>query len=128
MKKLIFTSLLVGALAVTSFAQNGTPLTKEEKAAQKAKKEADLTSALIETGLTADQQTAVRETLEEAEEKNKEIKKNDALTDAEKTAKKDEVNSAKNDKLKQIMGAEKFKVWSAIRKKQKEATAAPATN
>ncbi|MES2431858.1 MAG: hypothetical protein V4556_13070 [Bacteroidota bacterium] len=123
MKKLITTTLFIGAFAISAFAQSG--LTKEEKAAQKIKKEADLVSALTETGLTADQQNLVRLTLKEAEDKSKEIKTDDALTEDEKAAKKEEVNSAKNDKLKQIMGAEKFKTWSAIRKKQKEAT--PAT-
>ena len=124
MKKLIIISLFMGAFAISSIAQTGStsaPLTKEEKAAKKAKKEADLTAALTETGLTTDQQTLVRSTLTGAEEKNKEIKNDDALTDAEKAAKKEEVDSAKNDKLKQIMGADKFKVWNAVRKKQKEA-------
>ncbi len=129
MKKLIFTSLFLGAITLSTLAQggNGAPLTKAEKAAQKEKKEADLVAALTETGLTADQQTLVRMTLKDAEEKGKEIKNDDALTQAEKDAKKEEVNSAKNDKLKQIMGADKFKTWSAIRKRQKEATAGAVT-
>ncbi len=124
MKKLIIASLFIGAIAISNTAVAQSGLTKEEKAAQKAKKEADLTAALTETGLTADQETLVRATLKEAEEKGKEIKNNDALTDDEKAAKKEEVNNAKNDKLKQIMGADKFKTWNAIRKKQKEATTA----
>lgn len=124
MKKLIIASLFIGAIVISNTAVAQSGLTKEEKAAQKAKKEADLTAALTETGLTADQQTLVRATLKEAEEKGKEIKNDDALTDDEKAAKKEEVNSAKNDKLKQIMGADKFKIWNAIRKKQKEATTA----
>jgi len=113
--------MFIGAIAVGAVAQNGANLTKEEKAAQKVKKEADLTAALNETGLTNAQQNEVRETIKEADEKSKEIKNDDDLTDDEKAAKKEEVTNAKNDKLKQIMGADKFKVWNAIRKKQKEA-------
>ena len=126
MKKLIIACLFIGAIVIgnTAVAQSG--LTKEEKAAQKAKKEADLTAALTETGLTTAQQNEVRATIKEADEKSKEIKNDDALTDAEKAAKKEEVTSAKNDKLKQIMGADKFKTWNAVRKKQKEANAATA--
>ncbi|UEG49113.1 hypothetical protein LK994_10770 [Ferruginibacter lapsinanis] len=125
MKKLIITCLFMSAFAFVSFAQNNPPKTKEQKAAEKAKKEADLVAAFTELGLPADQQTLVRMTLTDAEQKGKDIKNDDALTEAEKAAKKDEVNSAKNEKLKQIMGAEKFKQWSAIRKKQKEATQPP---
>lgn len=128
MKKLIIACLFMGAFTVVSFAQNNPPKTKEQKAAEKAKKEADLVAAFTELGLTPNQQDEVRATLTDAEQKGKDIKNDDALSDAEKAAKKEEVNSAKNEKLKQIMGADKFKLWSAIRKKQKEATPPPASN
>ena len=128
MKKLIITALFMGAFAFASFAQNNPTLTKEEKAAAKVKKEADLVAAFTELGLTANQQEEVRATLTDAEQKGKDIKNDDALNDTEKAAKKEEVNSAKNEKLKQIMGADKFKLWSAIRKRQKEGTPPPAAN
>lgn len=128
MKKLIIACLFMGAFTVVSFAQNNPPKTKEQKAADKAKKEADLVAAFTELGLTPNQQDEVRATLTDAEQKGKDIKNDDALSDTEKAAKKEEVNSAKNEKLKQIMGADKFKLWSAIRKKQKEGTPPPAAN
>ncbi len=121
MKKLFLVSLFAFAICTVSFAQEpGRPMTKEEKAAAKAKKEQELTEALEGAGLTKDQQKQVRDVLEDAAEKGKEIKNDPKLSEEEKAAKKEAINSAKNDKLKEIMGADKYKIWNQIRKKQKE--------
>jgi len=123
MKKLLLTALFAGTLAFISFAQDTQdkkPTTKDEKAAMKAKREQDLTNALTQTGLTAEQQTKVREVLSDADQKSKDLKKDATLTEDQKVAKKEELNDAKNEKLKTIMGADKFKVWKSIKKKQSE--------
>ncbi len=121
MKKLFLATLFVGAFAMFSFAQESNKLlTKEEKAAVKAKKEQDLVEALEGAGLTKDQQKQVRDVLDDAAEKGKELKNDPKLTDEEKAAKKEAINSEKNDKLKAIMGADKYKIWNQIRKAQKE--------
>ena len=128
MKKLFLTALFAGTIAIFSFAQGapeGKMLTKEERAAMKAKREQDLTNALTQTGLTADQQTQVREVLTDAGQKSKELKNDATLTEDQKAAKKEELNAAKNEKLKTIMGADKFKVWSSIMKKQREQNTTP---
>jgi predicted nucleic acid-binding Zn-ribbon protein len=127
MKKLFITALFAFTIGTLTFAQGDVKkqMTKEEKAAAKAKKEKDLNDALTQTGLTNDQQSQVKDVLTDAEQKNKDLKNDAKLTDEEKAAKKEEINAAKNDKLKAIMGADKFKVWSQIRKKQKEQTPPP---
>lgn len=134
MKKLFTTALTLGIFTIAAHAQtepqkatpplppNAKEYTKEEKAAMKAKKEEDLAASFKQANLTDDQIKQAREVLKEAESKSNELKKNPALSDEEKASKKEEINTAKNNRLKEIMG-DKFKEWQAIRKKQKEEAA-----
>jgi hypothetical protein len=95
--------------------------TKEEKQKMKEKQEADLASAFKEIGLTDEQVSKIKAASDEAGEKNKAIRADQALTDEQKKEKMKEVNDAKNAKIKEVMGEEKYKQFNAIRKKQKEA-------
>ncbi|UAY52760.1 hypothetical protein [Ferruginibacter albus] len=122
MKKLLLTAIAITTLSIVTHAQDAPSngMSKEQKAQMKAKKEQDLNDAIKELGLTDDQATQVKTVLQDAMQKSKAIKDDTSLSDADKATKKDEINNEKNDKLKQIMGADKFKQWSAIRKRQKD--------
>jgi hypothetical protein len=129
MKKgfLIICSLFVFAVAsnaqaTATSAETKTP-TKEEKQKMKEKQEADLAAAFKAAGLTDDQIKQCKAANQEASELSKPIKANTALSDDEKKAKLKEISDAKNAKLKEIMG-DKYKAYTAERKKQKEAAAA----
>jgi len=76
---------------------------------------------LKEVGLSEDQIQQVKLVNTEAGKKSSEIKKHDSLSDEAKKEKNKEVNAEKTKKLKEIMGADKFKQFNDIRKKQKEA-------
>jgi helix-turn-helix protein len=124
MKKVLFIlcSLFVFATvtnAQTADEQKAAP-TKEEKQKMKEKQEADFAAAFKAAGLTDDQIKQAKAAMQEASEKGKEIKKDAALSEDEKKAKLKEISDAKNAKLKEIMG-DKYKAYSAERKKQKEA-------
>lgn len=128
MKKLLFTTLFALGIASFSFAQTGDtkPMTKEEKAAAKAKTEKDLADSFKEAGFSKEEQNKVRAILEDASEKGKELKNDTTLSDEEKAAKKEAINQEKNAKIKEVIGADKYKLWKSIQKKQKEAAGAPA--
>jgi hypothetical protein len=96
-------------------------LTKEEKALLKAKQEADLNEALKEAGLDEKQAATAKEILADASKKSNDLKANTALSETEKEDAKKLLNDDKNAKLKAIMGADKFKAYSTIRKNQKAA-------
>lgn len=124
MKKLLFTALFALGVISFSFAQTGgQPMTKEQKAAAKIKKEQDLADSFKEAGFTKAEENKVRAILDDANEKSKELKTDDTLSEDEKAAKKEEINQEKNAKIKEVIGAEKNKLWNSIRKKQKEAAA-----
>lgn len=127
MKKLVFTTIVVACFSAMSFAQAPATapakaeMTKEEKKAMKAKQESDQQEALTGAGLTADQIKSANEIIAESGKKSKELKENDKLTAEEKDTAKKAINEEKNAKLKELMGADKYKAYTAIRKKQKEA-------
>ncbi len=133
MKKTILSAVLLLTIT-TSFSQSvdttsksAAPkkeLSKEEKAAMKAKQEAELNEALTQAGLTDEQIAKVKTTLSDAGKRSTELKNNSSMSDADKTAAKNKINDEKNAALKEIMGEEKYKKYSAIRKKQKEAATA----
>ena len=125
MKKAFFFAIAIAALTITANAQTATDapktqLTKEEKAKIKTQKEQDLTDALNQLGLTDDQKKQVRETLEGAAKKSSELKNNTSLSEEAKAEEKKKNNDEKNEKLKAIMGKEKYSQWNAIRKQQSE--------
>ncbi len=129
MKKIIAVLLFTGLFATVTNAQTAAPasavakpeMRKEEKAKQKIKQEEEMAAALKEVGLSEDQIQQVKLVNTEAGKKSSEIKKDDSLSDEAKKEKNKEVNAEKTKKLKEIMGADKFKQFNDIRKKQKEA-------
>ncbi len=122
MKKIILTAIAFNIFTLATQAQ--TPVdskpTKEEKAAAKARQEQQLNETLQQLGLNDDQATQVKNALNDAAQKSSALKKDTTLTDDQKAAKKTEIDTEKNDKLKQIMGADKYRQWNALRKKNKE--------
>ena len=98
-------------------------LTKEEKQKMKEKQEADINAAFKEIGLTDEQIQQVKTVMDEASKKNNELRKNETLTDEQKKEQMKANNDEKNQRMKEIMGEDKYKQFNAIRKKQKEAAA-----
>jgi len=131
MKKIITIAFASGLFTLAANAQNvpapakeQAPMSKEDKEKMKVKQEAELVAAFKEAGLTDEQQKQVREAMEASKQKNNLIKKDDALKAEEKEAKLKASNDEKNEQLKTIMGADKYKLFNAARKKQKEQDAA----
>jgi hypothetical protein len=129
MKKIIIL-LLMFAGVQTVFAQTGTPkteMTKAEKDAAKAKKEADQAAAFKELQLTDTQITKIKEVLAEAGKKGSALRDHKALSDAEKEAARKLINDEKNEQIKTVMGEEKYRQYNAIKKRQKEEAEAAKT-
>ena len=128
MKKVFVTLMLLAGLYFAANAQQPEKpqLSKEEKAKLKQKQEDELNAAFKEVGLTEEQIKQYKEVTAEANKKSNAVKADATLTDEQKEVKRKEINSEKNDKLKEIMGADKYKQFNAIRKKQKEAAAVVA--
>lgn len=140
MKKLFVSMLAIAAMTTITQAQELKPdataqqpvkkeMTKAEKEAMKAKKEADLVEAFKRADLSEEQQKKAREAMDEASAKNKEVRADAKLAEEAKQAKIKENNDAKNDRLKEIMGDVKYKAFKQAQKAQKEMAtlqAAPA--
>lgn len=99
-------------------------LSKEEKAALKAKQEAEVNEAYKQAELSDEQIAKVKAVVTDAGKKSTELKNNTSMSDADKVVAKNKINEEKNNALKEIMGEDKFKKYNAVRKKQKEAAAA----
>ena len=97
---------------------------KEDKAAAKAKKEADLLEAFKTAGVTEDEQQKVRTIMDESSAFGKALKADASLSEEEKTAKSKEYGKAKDGRLKELLGAEKYKAFKDVQKAQKEAAKA----
>ncbi len=129
MKALLIATVLTAAVFTSANAQeavNDLPaakatMTKADKEAVKAKKEADLVEAFTKAGLTTDEQTKCRAILDESNEKTKPIKANPDDTEAGKKEKLDVIYKDRNDALKAVMGDAKYKIFKATQKAQKEA-------
>ncbi|MCF6128253.1 hypothetical protein L1S35_01105 [Flavobacterium sp. AS60] len=96
-------------------------LTKEEKAAQKAQKEANLQETFKAAGLTAEEQQMVRTSLEARSAYKKELKADTSLTEEEFNIKYKKFTSEEDQKYKAAWGEEKYKIFKATQKAQKEA-------
>lgn len=97
---------------------------KEDKAAAKAKKESDLLEAFKTAGITDEEQQKVRAIMEESSAFGKALKSDASLSEEEKTAKSKEYGKAKDGRLKELLGAEKYKAFKDVQKAQKEAAKA----
>lgn len=123
----VFTAAVFTAANAQVMATKETKtMTKEEKAAAKAKKEAELNEAFTKAGLTDEEQLKSRAALDESNEKSKVVKADAALTADDKKAKLDAVNKERNDNMKTIMGDAKYKIFKATQKAQKEAAGSKA--
>lgn len=95
-------------------------MSKEDKAAAKAKREADLQEAFNKAGLTADEQQKTKAILEESSVLNKTVKADTTLSDDQKMEKAKENTKARDAKLKDLLG-DKYKTLKDIQKAQKVA-------
>lgn len=127
MKKIVFAIVAFIGFGFATKAQQsleaGQPkrqLTKEEKEMKRIKEETNLLIAFKQIGLDEDAQKKVNEAMKESSLKTMEIRKNTSLSEEAKKTALDEANKARMDKLKEIMGAEKFAQFQEIRKKQRE--------
>ncbi len=111
----------VPELPVTPAAPVKVEMTKEEKAAMKAKQDSEYLAAYKGAGLTEEEIVSVKTIMAEASKKNSELKKNTNLNDVERETAKKLISDEKNNKLKELMGKERYKLYTDIRKKQKEA-------
>ena len=95
-------------------------ISKEDKAAAKAKKQADLQEAFNKAGLTSDEQQKTKTILEETGALNKTVKADASLSADQKMEKAKENTKARDAKLKNLLG-DKYKILKDIQKAQKEA-------
>lgn len=99
-------------------------ISKEDKAAAKAKKESNLLEAFKSAGVNDEEQQKVRAIMEESSAFGKALKADTSLSDEEKTAKSKEYGKAKDARLKELLGGEKHKAFKDVQKAQKEAAKA----
>ncbi|MBC7586803.1 MAG: hypothetical protein H7178_00475 [Chitinophagaceae bacterium] len=136
MKRIFIALAIAGAFTTAANAQQAATaaptqeakpqMSKEEKAKMKQKQEDDMMAAFKEAGLTDEQVKQIKEANEMASNKSKEVKKDATLADDAKKLKWKEISDEKNNKLKEIMGKDKYKIYTEARKKQKEAAGTPA--
>jgi Spy/CpxP family protein refolding chaperone len=122
MKKIIIGCLLIFVTSASLFAQSEVAkkeMTKEEKAAAKAKKEAEQVAMFKELELTETQITSFKEIQADASKKSNELKTNVQLTEVENDAAKKLINDNKNAQLKTLLGEEKYKKYNELKKRQK---------
>lgn len=130
MKKLL-SIVCLGCIATLATAQEAKkeirpasieqqPISKEQREAMKAKKEADLTEAFKRAEITEEQQKKAREIMADAAAKNKELR-NSNVSEEEKMAKKKVNDETKNTQLKELFGEAKYKVFTKTLKELKDA-------
>ena len=130
MKYLLTTIMAIGFAFTGVQAQeaNKAPqektISKEERASAKVKKEADLMEAFKTAGLTEDEQQKFRSIMEESSAFGKSLKADATLSDEEKAAKSKEYIKAKEGKIKELLGVEKYKALKEVQKAQREAAKA----
>ena len=132
MKHLLTTIIAVGFTITGIHAQDQVTLkapqektaSKDDKAAAKAKKESDLLDAFKTAGVTDTDQQKVRVIMDENAAFMKTLKADTSLSDEDRKAKNKEYYNVSNGKLKEIIGAEKYKAFKDAQKAQKEAAKA----
>lgn len=132
MKHLLTTIIAVGFTITGIHAQDQVTLkapqektaSKDDKAAAKAKKESDLLDAFKTAGVTDTDQQKVRVIMDENAAFVKTLKADTSLSDEDRKAKNKEYYNVSNGKLKEIIGAEKYKAFKDAQKAQKEAAKA----
>ena len=128
--KHLFTTLFVVCLSFTAAVAQEKPtdkatqektMSKEDKEAAKAKKEADIQEAFKTAGLTADEQQLVRTSYADSSAFGKKLKDDSSLSDEDRKAKAKEFSTAEDAKLKEKLGAEKYKAFKDVQKAQRAA-------
>lgn len=127
--KHFLTTLCVALLSITATVAQEKPadkpaMSKEEKAAAKAKKEADLQNTFDTAGLTADEQQLVRTSNADRIAYGKTLKADTTLSEEDLKAKGKEFSIAEDAKLKEKLGAQKYKALKDAQKAQREAAKA----
>lgn len=126
MKKILITLLSVVMLSAAAEAQSAgtSTIDKETKAKAKEKQLQDIKDAMKSLGVTTEQAKLFNETSDAYGKKSSEIRKNASLSEEEKEKQLKANQEAKNNKLKEIIGEDKYKEFNKIRKAQKEKEAA----
>lgn len=128
--KHLFTTLFAVCLSLTAAVAQEKPadkasqektMTKEEKAAAKAKKEANLVDAFNQAGFSPEEQQLYRTSGLDRSNYVKKLKEDTALNDDERKAKAREFSVEEDTKLKEKIGAKKFKAFKDAQKAQREA-------
>lgn len=99
-------------------------MSKEDKAAAKAKKESDLLEAFKTADISDAEQIKVRAIMEENSAFGKTLKADATLSDEDRKAKNKEYYKISNEKLKELIGPDKYKTFKDVQKAQKEAAKA----
>jgi hypothetical protein len=118
--KHLLTTLFVVFLSCTSVVAQEKTMSKEEKAAAKAKKEANLVEAFNQAGFSPEEQQLYRTSGLDRSNYGKKLKDDMALTDDERKTKAREFSVEEDTKLKEKIGAKKFKDFKEIQKTQKK--------
>jgi hypothetical protein len=119
MKKTLLTTIFAVCLTLTAMAQEKeavkTPpektVSKDDKEAAKAKKEADLLEVFKIAAITPEEQAKMREFIVESGEYGKQLRADPDFTDEEKIMKAKVYAKIKNARMKELLGDAKYKVY-----------------
>jgi hypothetical protein len=127
MKHLLTTIIAISFAFTGVQAQEAVKAPQEKTASKesaKAKKEADLLEAFTTAGVAEADQQKVRVIMDENAAFGRTLKADTSLSDEDRKAKNKEYYNVSNGKLKEIIGAEKYKAFKDAQKAQKEAAKA----
>jgi hypothetical protein len=119
--KHLLTTLFVVFLSFNALSAQEKTLTKEEKAAAKVKKEADLQEAFKIAGFTSNEEELVRTSYAKRSTNYKVLKADTSFSEEDVKVKAKEFSASEDDMLKEKIGIAKYKVFKATQKVQKEA-------
>jgi len=126
MKKTILVLLVSGLFAIGANAQDvpAPPKPGQNPPAMSKEKMQERREMMLKTfkdaGATDEQIQKYKDLLEDSKKKNDEIKKDASLTDDEKKAKRKEVMTAQEAKVKEILGDDKFKKYKDAMKEMRK--------
>lgn len=98
--------------------QEKITLTKEERAAAKAKKESNLLEVFKTIQATPEEQAKMREFIIESNEYGKELRADPDFTEEEKILKTKVYTKIKNTRLKELLGDDRYKLYREVIKVQ----------
>lgn len=115
--KHLLTVLLVAFISLTTVAQDAT---KEDKAAYKVRKEADLRVLFDSAKVTPEEEAIIREFSKESGEYLKELKADPDFTEEEKILKAKVYSRIKNTRIKELIGDDRYAIYKEVGKKQRD--------